>query len=91
MLTLEERRESFVEDALPHVAGTDYGDGKRVIARIGLGMGFDQGYIFAIEKACEWLKNNKDSDYINDEPCQFGGRAELDDLFIEEFRKAMEE
>lgn len=44
-----------------------------------------------IDKACEWLKNNKDSDFINDEPCQFGGRAVLDDAFIEEFRKAMEE
>lgn len=50
---------------------------------------YKQGYEDAINKACEWLKNNKDSDYINDEPCQFGGRAELDDLFIEEFRKDM--
>lgn len=56
MLTLEERRESFVEDALPYVAGTDYGDGKMVIARIGLGMGFDQGYQFAIEKASNYLR-----------------------------------
>lgn len=57
--------------------------------------GYAEGYrdtkAYMIDKACEWLKNNKDSDYINNEPCQFGGRAELDDLFIEEFRKAMEE
>lgn len=53
--------------------------------------GFCLGADALLNKACEWIKNNKDSDYINDGPCQFGGRAELDDLFIEEFRKAMEE
>lgn len=44
-----------------------------------------------IDKACEWLKSNRHSIFINDEPCQFGGSAELDDDFIVEFRKAMEE
>lgn len=80
MLTLEERRESFVEDALPYIAGTYYGDGKRVIARTGLAMGFDQGYIFAIETACEWLDVNITC--MDDETRAF---------FLMRFKKAMEE
>lgn len=78
MKTIEERRESFVEDALPYIAGTDYGDGKRVIARTGLGMGFDQGYIFAVDKACEWLKAYDIT--FTETPSM-----------LEDFRKAMEE
>lgn len=41
-----------------------------------------------IEKACEWLKKNKDNPFIKcEDPCLSGY---LTDEFIEDFRKAME-
>lgn len=89
MLTLEERRESFVEDALPYIAGTDYGDGKRVIARTGLAMGFDQGHIFAIDKAYEWLKKNIDNYYHSS--CQSDDCYFDSEQMLEDFSKAMKE
>lgn len=42
-----------------------------------------------IEKACKWLKENKDHPFIGCEDCCLSGF--LTDEFIEEFRKAMEE
>ena len=42
-----------------------------------------------IEKACEWLKENKDHPFIEcEDPCLSGF---LTDEFIEDFKKAMEE
>lgn len=42
-----------------------------------------------IEKACEWLKENKDHPLIGcEDPCLSGY---LTDEFIEDFKKAMEE
>ena len=42
-----------------------------------------------IEKACEWLKENKDHPFIEcEDPCLSGY---LTDEFIEDFKKAMEE
>lgn len=48
-----------------------------------LEVGFIRGYQSAIEKACEWLKENL-QDYINDD-----WTSEPD--FIKEFKKAMTE
>ena len=42
-----------------------------------------------IDKACKWLKENKDHPFIGCEDCCLSGF--LTDEFIEEFRKAMEE
>ncbi|MCQ2219752.1 MAG: hypothetical protein MJZ12_00080 [Prevotella sp.] len=44
-----------------------------------------------IEKACEWLKENRKSDFIDDSGCDFGRSAELSEYFIDAFREAMEE
>lgn len=42
-----------------------------------------------LDKACEWLKNNKDNPFIKcEDPCLSGY---LTDEFIDEFRKAMKE
>lgn len=40
-----------------------------------------------IEKACKWLKENKDHPFIGCEDCCLSGF--LTDEFVEEFRKAM--
>ena len=46
------------------------------------------GYTKATDKACEWLKENKDHPFIGcEDPCLSGY---LTDKFIEEFKKAME-
>jgi len=51
--------------------------------------GFVDGFHAAIEKACEWLKENKDHPFIGcEDPCLSGY---LTDEFVESFRKAMEE
>lgn len=42
-----------------------------------------------IEKACNWLKENKDHPFIGCEDCCLSGF--LTDEFVEEFRKAMKE
>ena len=41
---------------------------------------------YLIEKACEWLSNNKDNYIIDIE-----GETVVDSIIIEDFRKAMEE
>ena len=54
---------------------------------------FEKGAKYAdrtmIEKACKWLKENKDHPFIGCEDCCLSGF--LTDEFIEEFRKEMEE
>lgn len=50
---------------------------------------FKAGANWQKEKACEWLKENKDHPFINcEDPCLSGY---LSDKFIEDFKKAMEE
>jgi hypothetical protein len=50
---------------------------------------YKQGYKDAANKACEWLKENKDHPLIGcEDPCLSGY---LTDEFILDFKKAMEE
>ena len=49
---------------------------------------YRQGYKDAVDKACKWLKENKNHPLIGcEDPCLSGC---LTSRFIEEFRKAME-
>lgn len=81
METLDEKKESFIEQASPYIVGTDYGDGIRRMVRISLGYGFENGYQFAINKACEWWYIKLNALYPND----------LMGDVVDDFRKAIEE
>lgn len=52
-------------------------------------LGYEKGYKDAVEKACKWLKENKDHPLIGcEDPCLSGY---LTDEFILDFKKVVEE
>lgn len=86
MAKIDELRESFVKQSVPYIVGTDYGDGKREVAELGLGIGFDEGYHKAIDKVVEWLAREADYYIVSTDRDSHMNRC-----FTKNLREAMEE
>lgn len=73
----------------PIGGGTEYSDDGELVEYEVAIIAIDKATNALIEKACEWLKKNKDNPLIKCEDTCLSGY--LTDEFIDDFKKAMEE
>ena len=97
------RQEKFIEAGIAYrmehskpmcIAGSNLADVERDFNRVmSFEAGAEYGYQYAVDKACEWLKNHSETDYYELIPnANYCGAVKLNkNKMIEDFRKAMEE
>jgi len=80
------RKEDFKKAADDYVEGEPDG-AQKIVGQVGFEFGAEYGYQYAIDKACEWLKEN-----IYHRVYECGDRLGYPTAdFLKDFRKAMEE
>ena len=78
------RKEDFKKAADDYVEGEPDG-AQKIVGQVGFEFGAEYGYQYAIDKACEWLKEN-----IYHRVYECGDRLGFPTAdFIKDFRKAM--
>lgn len=97
------RQEDFIDAGIAYrmkhgkpmcIAGSNLADVERDFNRvISFEKGAEYGYQYAVDKACEWLKNHSETDYYELIPnANYCGAVKLNkNKMIEDFRKFMEE
>jgi len=86
------RKEDFKKAAADYVDGEPDG-AQKIVGQVGFEFGAEYGYQYAVDKACEWLKNHSETDYYELIPnANYCGAVKLNkNKMIEDLCRAMEE